>query len=151
MNFDTDALAAAIREIDGKHKIGAGQLAEKLVEAPPLKSLLDEVERTRASEVNFLKHGHYLTFALKQITEYVKNHPETDISKEISSIMEDMWVDIATKSPGRAESLWGRLTRSEQEEYRDLHYDPIGGNEERSIQLEELARMRQAEWEAKNA
>jgi hypothetical protein len=151
MNLDTDKLAAAIREIDGNHKVGAAELAEKLAESEPIKVLLDELERARASETNFLKHGHYLTTALRQITEYVKDHPEADISREISSIMETMWHDIGTKSPGRAESLWGRLTRSEQEEYRDLHYDPTGHNEERSVQLEELARLRDAQAKAENA
>lgn len=141
-DIDVDRLANEIRHIDGSHTMGAGELAEHLVRGEIFTDLLDEVERMRESETNYLKHGYYLTAALREISELANNHPEQAMAAEISSILETMWENITKNSPGRAQSLWGALTRSEQEEYRDIHYEVVPNGEARAHELEDLARKR---------
>lgn len=139
-----DDLAAVIRDVDGNHKLGAGALAEEILSSPTIASLTDEVERSRMSEIDFFKHGLYLTTALKAISDLVKENPDSEISKKIDTILEKMWSGIVEQSPGAAESLWGTLTRDEQEEYRDIHYSPGTEGEPRSREIENLARERLA-------
>ncbi len=140
--LDVDRLSNEIREIDGDHTMGAGELAEKLSDAEVYTHMAEEVERMRESEISYLKHGYFLTGTLREISEYVDKLPDDPTAVHIRSILDDMWTNLTEKAPGRAQSLWGKLTRSEQEEYRDIHYEAVPGGEERAHELEDLARER---------
>lgn len=143
--IDVDRLAQEIRAIDGPHTMESDRLAKYLVQGESIQGLVCEVERARASEINFYKHGMYLTTTLREITDLVNSESDSDLAIKIRSMVADMWQDISDKSPGHAQSLWNKLTRSEQEEYRDIHYEPgQPGGEERSREIEQLAHSRLA-------
>lgn len=56
-----------------------------------------------------------------------------------------MWQDTSNASSEHAHSLWAKLTRGEQEEYRDLHYESgQAGGEARAREIESLAYSRLA-------